>query len=73
MTKENKHYVTIFMLASHIENISDLKTTEPDKIQGDWSWVSWKELTNKSPLFSPLSQFVKTTENDPQIQKILGL
>ncbi|CAO3652356.1 unnamed protein product [Cunninghamella blakesleeana] len=73
MTKENKHYVTIFMLATKIENIHDLKTTEPDKIQGDWSWVSWKELSSKSPLFLPLSHFIKTTNNDPQIQKMLGL
>ncbi|KAI9308924.1 nudix domain-containing protein [Cunninghamella echinulata] len=73
MVKENKHYVTIFMLASHIENINDLRTTEPDKVQGDWSWVTWKDLTQKSPLFLPLSQFVNATENDPAIQKILGL
>lgn len=41
MTKYNKHYITIFMVADWIEG--EPINSEPDKCEG-WSWVSLETL-----------------------------
>ncbi|ORX55174.1 hypothetical protein DM01DRAFT_1321560 [Hesseltinella vesiculosa] len=54
MVADKKHYVTIFMLAE-VENVNQVKTMEPHKIQGGWQWKSWDEICRLDGLFLPLS------------------
>ncbi|KAI7896741.1 NUDIX hydrolase domain-like protein [Mucor mucedo] len=59
MREEQRHYVTIFMCCQiKAEAIQDVRVMEPDKLQGDWQWITREELP-KLPLFSPLRQFVE--------------
>jgi 8-oxo-dGTP diphosphatase len=52
--KENKHYITIFMIASHQEG--EPKILEPEKCTA-WEWFSWKKLPG--PLFLPIVNILK--------------
>jgi len=56
--KENKHYITIFVLADHAGG--DPRIKEPDKtIKQDW--FTWNSLP--SPLFIPLQNLIKRGYN----------
>ncbi len=52
--EEDKHYITIFMLADYDEG--EPKVMEPDKCV-EWKWFSWEELP--SPLFLPIKNAIK--------------
>jgi 8-oxo-dGTP diphosphatase len=39
--QENKHYITIFMIAEY--DFGDVQTCEPEKCEG-WQWCSWGEI-----------------------------
>ncbi|KAI8341980.1 MutT/NUDIX family protein [Chlamydoabsidia padenii] len=69
---EDKHYVTVFM-QSQIDRIDNLKVMEPDKIQGEWQWVTWQELTQRTPLFQPLVHLIRMVEQDVGLQQKLGI
>jgi len=56
--RENRHYVTIFMVCDYASG--DLKTMEPDKCE-EWQWFAWDELPR--PLFLPLVNLLKTGFN----------
>ncbi len=45
-TKENKHYITIFMVADYASG--DVRIMEPHKCEA-WRWCAWNELPE--PLF----------------------
>ncbi|KAI8394017.1 NUDIX hydrolase domain-like protein [Radiomyces spectabilis] len=74
MPLERKHYVTIFM---HCEvqpkDISDLRTMEPEKLEGDWKWVTWNELLQTKPLFAPLASLthIAQTSNPLLLTQLL--
>ncbi|KAI8097283.1 NUDIX hydrolase domain-like protein [Halteromyces radiatus] len=72
METDNKHYVTVFM-QSEIKDPTALKVMEPHKIQGDWQWVSWSELTKRTPLFLPLAHLVQVVQQDPELRRKLGV
>jgi len=46
--KEDKHYITIYMLADY--DSGKVKIMEPEKCE-KWDWFSWEELPE--PLFLP--------------------
>jgi 8-oxo-dGTP diphosphatase len=46
---EQKHYVTVFVLAKRGSGV--VETKEPEKCEG-WEWFDWSNLPE--PLFSPL-------------------
>ncbi|MBI4017953.1 MAG: NUDIX domain-containing protein, partial [Candidatus Aenigmarchaeota archaeon] len=48
-SKENKHYITIFMLAEPEDG--EPKVMEPEKCE-EWKWVSWNYMPR--PLFLPI-------------------
>lgn len=48
-TEENKHYVTLFLVAECSTGTPEL--LEPDKCEG-WDWYDWESLP--TPLFLPL-------------------
>lgn len=50
---EQKHYVTIFVLARPVGN--EAKLLEPDKCEG-WTWFEWIALPE--PLFPPLATLI---------------
>lgn len=52
--KEEKHYITIFILADYDEG--EVKVMEPDKCE-EWQWLSWNDLP--SPLFIPIQSLLK--------------
>ena len=52
--KENKHYITCYVLADHDSGIPQAK--EPHKCER-WDWFSWEELP--SPLFLTLQNLKK--------------
>ncbi|CAO3696059.1 hypothetical protein G6F70_004959 [Rhizopus microsporus] len=55
----DKHYVTIFMYSEvSSEEIKNLRVMEPEKLQGEWKWVTLDELVTYKPLFSPLQSFI---------------
>lgn len=56
--KENKHYITIFILAEYDSGI--VKVMEPDKCE-KWEWFSWEELPK--PLFLPIENLLKEDYN----------
>mmetsp|Transcript_1385 Transcript_1385/g.3586 ORF Transcript_1385/g.3586 Transcript_1385/m.3586 type:complete len:199 (-) Transcript_1385:209-805(-) len=60
MPAEQKHYVTIFMLA-HAPRGVEPKNCEPHKNEG-WSWKSWSELKMlpADQLFVPLRNLLKS-------------
>lgn len=59
MQSEGKHYVTIFMCCQ-IEawQVDQVCVMEPDKLLGEWQWISREELEGRERLFSPLQKFV---------------
>jgi 8-oxo-dGTP diphosphatase len=52
--KEEKHYITIFIIADY--DSGQLKTMEPEKCS-DWEWFSWGELPQ--PLFRPIKNLIE--------------
>jgi 8-oxo-dGTP diphosphatase len=71
MVSENKHYVTIFMLAT-CKGETRPKTMEPNKCEG-WSSYSWEELEDlqaQGKLFGPLDRLVQ--EKPKAIVEFLG-
>jgi 8-oxo-dGTP diphosphatase len=53
--KENKHYVTIIMLAEY--DSGKVEIMEPEKCM-KWNWFSWEGLPN--PLFTPIINLIKS-------------
>ncbi|MFP4547904.1 MAG: nucleotide triphosphate diphosphatase NUDT15 [Fidelibacterota bacterium] len=53
-TRENKHYVTIFMECEYATG--DLKNREPHKCE-KWDWFTWETLPDK--LFLPIRNLQK--------------
>ena len=73
MPSEQKHYVTIFMLAetSAIDQLPE--NLEPHKCEG-WKSYSWKELEEhqkEGKLFGPLNRLI--LERPPKVLEFLGL
>ncbi len=56
--KEQRHYVTIFILADH--SGGEVKLMEPDKCE-QWQWFEWEKLP--SPLFVPIQNQIKAGFN----------
>lgn len=56
--KENKHYVTLFVVADY--GAGELKLMEPEKCE-KWEWFGWDELPQ--PLFLPVKNLLKTKFN----------
>ena len=54
MQNDNKHYITIFMIANHVSGEPEIK--EPKKC-ADLFWCDWKELP--TPLFKPIENLLK--------------
>lgn len=54
--KEEKHYVTVFVLCDYISG--EASTSEPHKCKG-WEWFTWEELP--SPLFLPIQNLLAST------------
>jgi 8-oxo-dGTP diphosphatase len=53
---QQKHYVTVFMLASAPQD-AEPQLLEPDKCTG-WRWIDWALLQQLKSLFQPLQQLV---------------
>jgi 8-oxo-dGTP diphosphatase len=53
-SSEQKHYVTLFMIAKYQDGIP--RVMEPEKCEG-WSWFEWEYLP--APLFLPLVNLLK--------------
>ncbi len=53
-TDENKHYVTLFMVADYLAG--EAQVMEPEKCE-KWDWFSWDALP--SPLFMPLRNLIR--------------
>ncbi|KAG2187938.1 hypothetical protein INT44_000688, partial [Umbelopsis vinacea] len=65
MTAENKHYCTMFMKATvDPEDVKNLRSMEPEKLDGDWAWITWNDLAKEDsqyrPLFLPLQNLLLT-------------
>ncbi|KAG2173815.1 hypothetical protein INT43_005235 [Umbelopsis isabellina] len=63
--EENRHYCTIFMKGVvEPDDVQNLRTMEPHKLDGDWAWITWEELLNGGdqirPLFIPLQNVLAT-------------
>jgi 8-oxo-dGTP diphosphatase len=43
MKKDNKHYITMFMVCERVDEDDEARVMEPDKCEG-WEWCSWGEL-----------------------------
>lgn len=52
--RENKHYVTLFVLGKYEGGTPDLR--EPEKCKG-WRWFEWGQLP--APLFLPIQNLLK--------------
>lgn len=52
--EENKHYITVYMLAEYADGKVEIK--EPDKMV-EWGWFSWDKLPQ--PLFIPMKNLIK--------------
>ncbi len=52
--KENKHYITIFVLAKY--RSGEVRIMEPDKCE-EWKWFKWNDLPQ--PLFLPIKNLLK--------------
>ena len=57
-TKENKHYVTLYVIARYASGVVQLK--EPHKYE-TWEWLEWPGLPE--PLFLPLDNLLKQKFN----------
>ena len=53
--KENKHYVTLFVLADYVSGEPEIK--EPEKCSS-WQWFTWDELSTLE-LFLPIKNLLK--------------
>jgi 8-oxo-dGTP diphosphatase len=46
------------------EDVKNLRTMEPEKLDGDWAWITWNDLTKEDsqyrPLFVPLQNLLLT-------------
>lgn len=59
MQKEQRHYVTIFMCCQiDLKEVQNTKVMEPEKLEGEWRWITKEEVKDIKPLFSPLQKFV---------------
>lgn len=63
--EENRHYCTIFMKGVvEPDDVQNLRTMEPHKLDGDWAWITWEELLKGGdqiqPLFIPLQSLLAT-------------
>ncbi len=65
-SKENKHYITIFMLCDWKAGEAQIK--EPDKCT-EISWYTWENLPR--PLFLPIQNLLKQGYH-PTVQKSTG-
>jgi 8-oxo-dGTP diphosphatase len=54
--KENKHYITIFMITDW--QSGEPQNMEPEKCEA-WEWFEWKEESLPSSLFVPLQNLLK--------------
>jgi len=52
--EEEKHYITIFLIADYYSG--ELKTMEPEKCT-DWGWFRWDNLPQ--PLFRPIINLIR--------------
>jgi len=52
--KEGRHYITLYMVAEHLEGEAEVR--EPDKCE-QWEWFSWDELPE--PRFIPLMNLLE--------------
>ncbi len=55
---EEKHYITIFMLADY--SFGEVKTMEPEKCE-QWGWFEWDDLPK--PIFVPIQNLQKRNYN----------
>lgn len=55
---EERHYITIFMLADY--DAGEAKVVEPEKCE-KWEWFQWSQLPN--PLFIPVQNLLKNGFN----------
>lgn len=53
-TAEEKHYITVYMLADY--DSGEIKIMEPEKIE-EWKWCEWHKLP--TPLFLPIENLLK--------------
>ncbi|KAI8061091.1 NUDIX hydrolase domain-like protein [Gongronella butleri] len=68
MADENKHYVTVFMLAT-VDNVAGVRTMEPEKVDGDWHWLTWTEMKQLGDqLFLPVAHLIKDADASPQLR-----
>ena len=51
--KEEKHYITIFVICDY--ESGEVKVMEPEKCE-EWLWMSWEELPR--PLFLPIANLL---------------
>ena len=56
--KENKHYITLYMITDLEEGEPELK--EPEKCE-QWQWFEWSKLPE--PLFVPIDNLLKDNFN----------
>lgn len=59
-TEENKHYITLFMLANY--QSGNPQVLEPEKCE-KWDWFSWLSLPE--PLFLPLNNLLTSIPFNP--------
>lgn len=59
--QEDKHYVTVFVIAEY--KAGEVQCMEPEKCEG-WEWFSWTALPEQ--LFLPIAQLVKQGHNPLQ-------
>jgi 8-oxo-dGTP diphosphatase len=62
-TAENKHYITLFMIAKYHSGAVQL--LEPSKCE-KWEWVEWNALPQ--PLFKPLESLITLGHNIDSLQ-----
>jgi len=58
--KENKHYVTLYMLARHVSG--NPKVLEFNKCER-WALMNWYELCKRDDLFLPIQNLIKQNYN----------
>ncbi|KAI8982114.1 NUDIX hydrolase domain-like protein [Mycotypha africana] len=61
MREENRHYITLFVWCPIKDKsvLKNLKVMEPEKLKGEWEWVSIEQLKKRTPLFKPLVKFIE--------------
>lgn len=60
--KENKHYITIFMICDY--DSGDVKLMEPDRCE-KWEWFEWEKLPD--PKFVPVQNLLKQGFNPESV------